>query len=85
MLSFTLYPFIHSVEIALRNSIHQAATKRFDTEFWFDIVVTDGKSKDILDDTKKDLQRRFEYVSASDIVASLSFGFWTTLIKPCIS
>lgn len=77
----TLYPFIHSVEIALRNSIHQAATRRFDTEFWFEIVVTDGKSKAILDDTKRDLNHRFEHVTASDIVASLTFGFWTTLIK----
>lgn len=81
LVSQTLYPFIHSVEIALRNSIHQAATRRFDTEFWFDIVVTDGKSKAILDDTKRDLSNRFDYVSASDIVASLTFGFWTTLIK----
>lgn len=77
----TLYPFIHSVEIALRNSIHHAATNKFKTEFWFDIVVVDGKSKSILEDTKNDLYRRFDNVSASDIVASLTFGFWTTLIK----
>lgn len=76
-----LYPFIHSVEIALRNSIHQAASKKFETEFWFDIVITDGKSRSILEDTKNDLSRRFKHVSASDIVAALTFGFWTTLIK----
>lgn len=81
LISEKLYPFIHSVEIALRNSIHQAATRRFDTEFWFDIVVTDGKSKAILDDTKRDLNQRFEHVTASDIIASFTFGFWTTLIK----
>jgi hypothetical protein len=77
----TLYPFIHAVEIALRNAIHHAATKKFKTEFWFEIVVTDGKSKSILEDTKNDLSRRFKQVSASDIVAALTFGFWTTLIK----
>jgi len=67
----TLYPFIHSVEIALRNSIHQAATRRFETEFWFDIVVTDGKSKAILDDTKKDLNRRFENGEGSSRFSSI--------------
>ena len=77
----TLYPFIHSVEIALRNAIHHAATNKYGTEFWFDIVVLDGKSRSILEDTKNDLYRRFAHVSASDIVASLTFGFWTTLIK----
>lgn len=77
----TLYPFIHSVEIGLRNAIHHAATKKFETEFWFDTVVTDGKSKAILQDTKNDLSRRFKHVSASDIVAALTFGFWTTLLK----
>ena len=77
----TLYPFIHSVEVALRNSIHKAATEKFKTEFWFDIVVTDGKSRSILEDTKNNLSRRFDNVSASDIVAALTFGFWTALIK----
>lgn len=76
-----LYPFIHSVEIALRNAIHEAATNKFGTEFWFDIVVVDGKSKAIIDDTRKDLDRRLGTVTASDLVAALTFGFWVTLIK----
>jgi hypothetical protein len=77
----TLYPFIHSVEIALRNSIHKAATEKFNTEFWFNDVVIDGKSKLILEDTKKDLSKRLDLITASDIVAGLTFGFWVTLIK----
>ena len=77
----TLYPFIHSVEIALRNSIHQAATDKFGTDFWFDKVIIDGKSKAIIDDTRKDLAKRFGVVSASDIVSALTFGFWVALIK----
>ncbi|HAT2009107.1 hypothetical protein G5S93_13375 [Legionella pneumophila serogroup 1] len=81
LISQAFYPFIHSVEVALRNSIHHAATKKFENEFWFDIVVTDGKSRSILEDTKNDLHRRFGQVTASDIVAGLTFGFWTNLIK----
>jgi hypothetical protein len=77
----TLYPFIHSVEIALRNSIHQAATQKFNTEFWFNEVVIDGKSKSILNDTKEDLVKRHNQLTASDIVASLTFGFWVTLLR----
>ena len=59
LISQALYPFIHSIEIALRNAIHHAATRKFETEFWFDIVVNDGKSKSILEDTKNDLHRRY--------------------------
>lgn len=81
LISRTLYPFIHSIEIALRNSIHQAASQKFGTEFWFETVVIDGRSKSILEDTKNDLYRRFEQVSASDIIAGLTFGFWTNLLK----
>ncbi|KTD47903.1 Abi-like protein [Legionella quinlivanii] len=81
LISQALYPFIHSVEIALRNSIHHAATQKFQTEFWFEFVIKDGKSKSILTETKNDLSKRFENFSASDIVAGLTFGFWTTLIK----
>jgi len=81
LISQTLYPFIHSIEIALRNSIHQAASQKFETEFWFEKVVINGKSKSMLDDTKNDLYRKFGQVSASDIVAGLTFGFWTNLLK----
>ena len=77
----TLYPFVHSLEIALRDAIHHAATKKFNSEFWFDFVVKDPKSKSILDLTKNDLQNRLVEVSAPDIVAGLTFGFWTTLMK----
>lgn len=76
-----LYPFIHSVEIALRNAIHQAAINKFGTEFWFDKVVVDGKSKLIIEDTKTKLARRLNTITASDLVAALTFGFWVTLIK----
>ncbi len=44
LISQTLYPFIHSIEIALRNSIHQAASQKFENEFWFENVVINRKN-----------------------------------------
>lgn len=37
--------------------------------------------KSILEDTKNDLHRRFGQVTSTDIVAGLTFGIWTNLIK----
>jgi len=76
-----LYPFIESVEIVLRNAIHNGASKKFRTVNWFDIVIVDGKTKMILDETKKSLKKRKKHFNAADIVSNLTLGFWVTLIR----
>ena len=75
-----LYPFIHSAEVALRNAINIAIAQKFNTKDWFDIVIKDKVSIDILTNVKKELARKKQFNHA-DIVASLTFGFWTSLLK----
>ncbi len=75
-----LYPFMHAAEVALRNGIHQAVSRKFNDENWFEFVVQDGKSKAIIYDLKKELSRKKEYAT-NDIIASLTFGFWVNLLK----
>ncbi|MEE9452626.1 MAG: hypothetical protein V3V61_07720 [Gammaproteobacteria bacterium] len=76
------YPFIQSIEVTLRNAIHNAVSCKFDTSDWFDVVVREGVSKKMLDQVRKDLKEKGKKnIRTSDIVASLNFGFWVGLIR----
>ena len=81
LVSRELYPFIHSAEVALRNAIHCAASEKFQNERWFDIAVTDKKSKSIITKLKEELITKKFTAIPSDIVANLNFGFWVYLLK----
>ena len=79
-LSESFYPALQGLEVAIRNSIHDAATERFKTEYWFDEgkilhpaeFESVRKAKDILTKSNKPLD-------AGRIIAELNFGFWTSL------
>ena len=77
----SLYPALNGIEIALRNSIHGAATARFGTELWFD-----GKLKAPEEYRLKKLRHKLyrsgiEAPIAGDYVAGLNLGFWVDLFK----
>lgn len=79
-LSESLYPTLQCVEITLRNSIHNAATIAFETEYWYDIPnLLNEKSLQNIKKTKFDLQRKNKIETSAQIVATLNFGFWTGL------
>jgi hypothetical protein len=77
----TLYPFIQSAEIALRNAIHNALKEKFHTEYWFDQITLSYEAKQMVDKARAELQKRKAHIQAQDIVASLTFGFWLTLLQ----
>lgn len=77
----SLYPALNCLEVALRNSVHKAATDQFGTEYWFNSRLR----KDELD--RLNISRsRINFSgstspSAGELVSCLSLGFWVSLFK----
>ena len=77
----SLYPALNCLEVALRNSVHNAATDQFGTEYWFNSRLR----KDELD--RLNISRsRIDFSgntspSAGELVSGLSLGFWVSLFK----
>ena len=80
-LSESLYPVLQCVEVALRNTIHEAARNYFGRDDWFDdsAVINHRFAVDTLASTKAKLQHQQRPLDAHRIVAELTFGFWTSL------
>ena len=78
-LSQSLYPALQVLEIALRNSLHQAIGMCYDTDYWFELdFLHEREHKQILK-TKGDLAKEKMQIEPCRIVSGLSFGFWTSL------
>ena len=80
-LSEALYPTIQFLEIALRNSIHDAATTTFNNDFWFDDpkIITNPTTLKIISSAKGKLIRERKPIESGRVVAELNFGFWRAL------
>ena len=80
-LSEALYPTIQFLEIALRNSIHDAATSAFNNDFWFDNpkVISNPKTLRIISGAKGALAKAHKPIESGRVVAELDFGFWRAL------
>lgn len=81
LLSESLYPSLQCLEVALRNSIHEAAKTHFSNDFWFDDVniISDQKTQDIIQGVKRKLQHERKPITCDGVVAELGFGFWRHL------
>jgi len=77
----SLYPFLQSAEIALRNSMHEALSNKFNTTEWYDLISLNPVSKKKIEETKQELIRHQKPTTAPNIVASLTFGFWEKLLS----
>lgn len=77
----SLYPALQGLEVALRNSMHDAATGIYRTEFWFDDprAIPHPREQDAVRKAKDVLARDRKPHEAGRVVAELSFGFWTSL------
>lgn len=83
-----LYPALQTVEIVLRNTIHDAITAEFGTPYWFDLTpvpfepfVRQSVAKARYDLAKRGKDGIRRSLTASDIVAELNFGVWTSLLN----
>lgn len=81
-LSESLYPSVQLLEIALRNTIHRAASQHFGRESWFDVhdVLQHNHERDAIQKAKIALTQQNKPHEAARIVAEVSFGFWTSLL-----
>lgn len=77
----SLYPTIQHLEVALRNSIHDACTEVFGSEFWFDdpTLISDTTTLRIIANAKAALTRAHKPIEGGRVVAGLHFGFWRQL------
>jgi hypothetical protein len=77
----SLYPALQGLEVALRNSIHDAASAAYQTERWFDDsrAIPHVREQDAVGKARETLVRDRKPQEAGRIVAELSFGFWTSL------
>lgn len=76
-----LMPALHAVELALRNTIHTALTKRQGTDMWFSRPGILGAGQVIEFTTAYRRVARNPPVTAGKLVAELNFGFWVTLLS----
>ncbi len=98
-LSRELYPVLNSVEVALRNSIHTAASAHFNSADWFrdpNLLQLEWRQQKMVDSAQDSFWhdqnqpvaqiRRGQVpppplTAVDDMVASLTFGFWTALLS----
>jgi hypothetical protein len=76
-----LVPTLHAVELALRNTIHQALATRYGTDLWFSQSGVLGSGQLIEFNTAYRRVLRKPPVTAGKLVAELNFGFWVTLLS----
>lgn len=78
-----LHPSIHALEIALRNSVHAAATASYGSEYWFDLpnVLLDRQSDQVKKAKVAFRERKQREATADDLVAGLTLGFWVALFN----
>ena len=76
----SLYPSLHGIEVALRNSIHGAASQKFGTEFWFHYQLT-GHEKEQIEKLDQDFKALGVSVEPGRYIAECTFGFWVNLMN----
>lgn len=81
-LSESLYSSLQVLEIALRNTIHHAASTHFGQLDWFDApsVLQHAHERGAILKAKATLTQQKKPHDAARIVAEVSFGFWTSLL-----
>lgn len=80
VLSESLYPAFHGIEIALRNSIRGAASQKFGDRYWFKTRLKPNEQR-ILTEVTNRLNSQKKPLQAGDFVAAFMFGFWVSLFN----
>lgn len=76
----SLYPALHCVEVALRNSIHDSATAYFGDEYWFRTHLA-SIEQPLLNEIEKNLRSQGKRLLAGEFVSGFRFGFWVRLFE----
>src|SRR5215470_14728240 len=77
-----LYGPLHCLEVGLRNALHERLEEHLGrAEWWAAAPLTAAGSRMVADVVDKLRNRGAVHVSADDVVAGLSFGFWVALLS----
>jgi hypothetical protein len=79
----SLYPALHCLEIGLRNRLSESLAHSYGRTDWYEDpgVVLDFGSRQKVSAVKLLLKEEGKEITPSQVIAELSFGFWTTLIS----
>ena len=82
-ISESLYTPLQILEIVLRNRCHSILSGYFGDN-WFDnrSFLLSDKQKKRLQEVKDNINGEGKDITAGDIIAGLTFGFWTELLSP---
>ena len=80
-LSESLYPALQCVEVAIRNSIHNAVSEKYSNYDWFDCVLVDPEAAFLKRAREEVRRQKGKASSPNDILSALTFGFWTGLFR----
>lgn len=88
-LSEALYPAIHCLEIAIRNSIHNELYLTTGRADWYDAIQALSQNQFRLVEAAKSTvrekfmksRRRLQEIDPDDIIAELPLGFWTAFFN----
>lgn len=82
-LSMSLYAPLGYLEVAFRNSLHEALTAFWGTPAWYDLTPAwlSSHEQGAINAAKLELGRRKATLDPGRLVAELSFGFWTSLLS----
>ncbi len=78
-LSEALYPSLHALEIAFRNSLFNAIEREYANHYWLwnNPPISDPYDQDEVLRVQDKLQRRGLVAEPPRMIAELTFGFWT--------
>lgn len=71
---------IHGIEIAIRNAVHAALAEHFHRADWWNAAAIDPGLGQKARTQERELASTSSPVRADDVVAALSFGFWSAVL-----
>jgi hypothetical protein len=80
--SGAFYGPLHCLELGLRNALHRQLQNLFGRPSWWTVAPLSRAGARMVTEVEAKLRRRAAgAVSADDVVAGLSFGFWVALLS----
>ena len=82
LLAESLYGVLQGLEVSLRNTIHEQLAADYGQAEWWDTVKLEPEQGAMLRKARDILSKEGKALVAGQVVAELSFGFWTGLTGP---
>ncbi|WP_306212230.1 hypothetical protein [Actinoplanes sp. RD1] len=80
--SGAFYGSLHCLELALRNALHDALRTNYHRDDWWIVAPLQAGGLHLVSEACEKYERRNRRPAApDDVVAELSFGFWTSLLS----